>query len=76
MPGGVFCSDECYQKMGAFQKRVEQLDAKRKRGFPIGTWLTRLVIVAVVAAVLYYVFVMQGVRSVNDLVRLFKGLIP
>ena len=77
MPGGAFCSDECYQKMEAFQNRVEKLDEKKGRGgFQLGTWLTRLVIVGVVAAILYYVIVVQDVRSVSDLIKFFKGLVP
>jgi len=76
MPEGAFCSDECYQKMGAFQKRVEVLDQQKKRGIQWGTWVTRLVMVAVVAAVLYYVFVVRSVRGVGDLVDLIKGFIP
>ena len=76
MPEGVFCSDECYQKMGAFQKRVDHLDQKRKRGFPLGTWLVRIAIVAAVVVVLYYVFVKEGVRNVGDFIDLVKGLAP
>jgi hypothetical protein len=76
MPGGIFCSDECYQKMGGFKERVDQLDQARKPGISIGKWLTRLVVLAVVLGILYYVFIYGGVRSVEDFVELIKGLLP
>lgn len=76
MPGGIYCSDECYQKMGAFQERVERLDEQRRRGPRVGKLIGRLVLAAVVIAVLYYVFIIEGVRSVSGLVRLVKGLVP
>lgn len=73
MPGGVFCSDECYQNMAAFQNRVKALDRQRKRGFNFGKWLTRAAVLIVVAAALYYVIVVQGVRSASDFIDLLKG---
>jgi predicted nucleic acid-binding Zn ribbon protein len=74
MPGGVFCSDECYENMAAFQNRVKALDQQKKRGFNLGKWLTRAAVLIVVAAALYYVVVMQGVRNVGDFLDMLKGL--
>ena len=31
-PGGVFCSEECFENMGSFQDRVEKLDERKGRG--------------------------------------------
>ncbi len=75
-PGGIFCSDECYEKMGSFQERVEALDQRSKRGFPIGKLVKWVVVLAVAGGVFYYIFVAEGVRSVGDLVNMVKGLIP
>ena len=75
MPGGVFCSDECYQKMGGFQERVEILDKSVKPGISIGKLVTRLIVLLVVLAILYYVFIYGGVRSVGDFVDLIKDLV-
>lgn len=52
------------------------MDQARKPGFPIGKWLTRLVVLAIVLGILYYVFVREGVRSVEGFVELIKGLLP
>lgn len=76
MPGGIYCSDECYQKAVSFQDRVERLDVEGKRGPGLGKLVGRLVIAGVVIAILYYVFVSRGVRGVGDLIDLLKGLIP
>jgi hypothetical protein len=76
MPGGVFCSDECYQKMGSFQDRVDMLDKAKKPGLSLGKLLTRLVTVAIIVAIVYFVFIRGGVRSVGDFVDLVKGLAP
>lgn len=75
MPGGVFCSDECYQNMAAFQNRVRELDQRKKPKANIGKWIQRAVMVVILAAALYYVFVVQGVRGVNDLVNMLRGLV-
>ncbi len=75
-PGGVFCSDECFEKMGSFQERVDTLDKSRKAGFSLGKYIRPIVIVAVVGGILYFVFVMQEVRSVGDLVDMVKGFLP
>jgi hypothetical protein len=74
--GGVYCSDECYEKMGSFQDRVEVLDEQRKAGLSVGKLVTRLVVLAIIVAVLYYVFIKEGVRGVGDFMNLVKGLIP
>lgn len=76
MPGGIYCSDECYKKAASFQDRVERLDAQTKRGPNLGKLAVRLVILGVVIAILYYVFVSRGVRGVGDLIDLLKGLVP
>jgi hypothetical protein len=75
MPGGVFCSDECYQNMAAFQNRVKQLESQKKRGFNLGKWVQRAVVLIVGLFALYYVFVVQGVRSVDGLIDMLKGLV-
>ena len=74
MPGGIYCSDECYQKMGQFKERVENLDERRKKGFSVGKLVKWGVVLAVVGGILYYVFVAQGARSVGDLVDIVTGL--
>ncbi len=76
MPGGIYCSDECYKKAASFHDRVEKLDAQTKRGPGLGRLVGRLVILAVVIAILYYVFVYEGVRGVGDFINLLKGLVP
>jgi len=76
MPGGVYCSQECYDKMGAFQQRVEKLSEQPKAGLSFGTLVRWVVIALVVVGILYFVFVKGGVRSVGDLIDFLKGLIP
>jgi hypothetical protein len=76
MPGGVFCSDECFQNMNAFQNRVKQLDQQKKPKLNIGKWIQRAAIFLVVVAALYYVFGVQGVRSIDGLVDMVRGLLP
>ena len=75
-PGGVYCSEECFEKMGSFQDRVDTLDKSRKGGLSMGKFVKPIVIVAVVGAILYFVFVVQEVRSVGDLVDMVKGFLP
>lgn len=75
-PGGVFCSEECFQRMGSFQQRVEQLDARKKPGLSIGTLVKWVVIVGVVGWALYYVFLVKQVRGVGDFVHMIKGFLP
>lgn len=73
--GGVFCSEECFENMGSFQNRVEDLDA-RKKGGALGPLIKKGVIALVVVGILYYVFVANEVRSVGDLVKMIKGFLP
>ncbi len=75
-PGGIYCSEECYEKMGSFQANVEQIDESRKPGFAIGKLVKWVVVLAVAGGVVYYIFVVEGVRSPADLVNKVKGLIP
>ncbi len=76
MPGGVYCSDECYQNMAAFQNRVKQLEAQRKRGVNWSGLAVKFFIAVVVAGSLYYVFVVRGVRNVRDLIDMVNGFLP
>ncbi len=76
MPGGVYCSDECYQKMNAFQDRVKALDKTRKPGFAFGKLAGRLIGPVIVIALLYYLLVVEGVRSVGDFLNVIQKLIP
>ncbi|GAB4336803.1 MAG: hypothetical protein Kow0099_09920 [Candidatus Abyssubacteria bacterium] len=76
MPGGIYCSDECYQNMAAFQERVKKLDAAKKSGLNVGRIITRAIVAIVLIAVLYYVFVVEGVRGIDDFLKLVRGLIP
>jgi hypothetical protein len=62
--------------MGAFQERVQQLDERSKAGLPIGKLVKWIVIAAVVLGVVYYIFIVQGVRSVGDLMNMVRGFIP
>ncbi len=78
MPGGVYCSDQCYQNMLAFQGRVKKLDeAARPRSMLAGLArrLGSFAIVVLIAAILYYVFVSKGVRNVNGLLNLIRKLV-
>jgi hypothetical protein len=78
MPGGVYCSDECYQNMLAFQNRVKRLDEAAKPKSAFGRLMGKLftaVAVLIVVAILYYVFVSRGVRSVDGFVNLIRGLV-
>jgi len=75
-PGGSFCSEECFGKMGSFQERVEVLDSQKKAGLNLGKLVKWVVIVAVGGGILYYVFVAEGVRGVGDLVDMIKGFLP
>jgi hypothetical protein len=76
MPGGVYCSDECYQKMGALQERVQKADEQGKgRGLNVGSLIIKLLIAAVVVGILYYIFGVEGVRSVGDFTKMLKGLV-
>lgn len=75
-PGGVFCSEECFENMGSFQKRVEQLETRRGSRFTLGSLVKWIVIVGLVGGVLYYVFLVEQVRSVGDFVDLIKGFLP
>jgi len=76
MPGGVFCSQECYDKMGSFQERVEKLSEQPKPGFSLGKLVKWAIIAIVVIGVIYFVFIKGGVRTVGDLTDFVKGLIP
>jgi hypothetical protein len=75
-PGGVFCSEECFENMGSFQKRVEQLDTRKKSGLSFGSLVKWIVIVGLAGGVLYYVFVVEEVRGVGDFVDMIKGFLP
>ena len=77
MPGGAYCSDECYQNMLAFQNRVKRLDEASKPRSALAGLIRRLVafsVAVVIVAILYYVFVSKGVRDVNGLLNLIRGL--
>jgi hypothetical protein len=76
MPGGVFCSDQCYQNMAAFQDRVKKLDEAKKSGPKMGKIITRAIVAIAGIAALYYVFIVEGVRGINDFLKLVRGLIP
>lgn len=76
LPGGVYCSDECYQKMGALQERVQKADEGKRRSLRVGSLIIKLVIVAIAVGVLYYIFGVEGVRSISDFTELVKGLLP
>jgi hypothetical protein len=76
MPGGVFCGDECFQNMNAFQNRVKHLDQQKKAKLNLGKYVGQAVILIIVVAALYYVFIAQGVRSIGDFVDMFKGMLP
>ncbi|MBI5117192.1 hypothetical protein HZA56_12015 [Candidatus Poribacteria bacterium] len=76
MTGGIYCSDECYQKMNAFQDRVQKLDEARKPGLSIGKLVGRFLVPAIIIVVLYYVLVVEKVRSVGDIIDLIRKLIP
>jgi hypothetical protein len=75
-PGGIFCSDECYENMENFQNRVQKLDEKAASTFPFGPLVKWVIVTAVVLGVVYFVFVKGGVRTVEDLINMVKGLIP
>ncbi|MFC1735736.1 B-box zinc finger protein [Candidatus Hydrogenedentota bacterium] len=75
-PRGVFCSEVCQEQFVTFEHKAKELDkqdrpfrAKRKIAGLIKTGI----IVAVVAAALYYLLVMKQVRSVADFVALIKS---
>lgn len=76
MPGGVYCSQECYDKMGEFQDRVKKLDATPKAGFAFGKLVKWAIIAAVVIGIVYFVFVRGEVRTLDDLVAFVKELLP
>jgi hypothetical protein len=74
MPGGVYCSQECFDNMGAFQDRVQKLDAAPKPGPSFGKLIKWAVIAAVILGIVYFVFIKAGVRSLDDLTSLVRGL--
>ena len=74
-PGGVFCSEDCFENMGSFQNRVDDLEA-RKSGGGLGALLTKGAVLLVVLGVLYYVFAVEGVRSPGDFISMIKGFMP
>ncbi|RJP21932.1 MAG: hypothetical protein C4520_09035 [Candidatus Abyssobacteria bacterium SURF_5] len=76
MPGGVYCGDECFQNMNAFQNRVKQLEHQKKKGLNLGKWIPQAAILLLIVALLYYVFMVQGVRSVDGLINMVRNLIP
>ena len=76
MPGGIYCSQACYEKMGSFQKRVEEIDKRPKAKLSLGGIIGRAIGPIIVIAILYYLFVNKGVRSVDGLINVVKGLIP
>jgi hypothetical protein len=75
-PGGTFCSDECFDKMGSFQNRVETLDKSAKSKFSIGKYIQPAIGLAVAGGVLYFLFVVKEVRGVGDFVSLIKSFLP
>ena len=68
---GWYCGDECLKKQKKQQDTVDAHDAGAKRGGR-GGLIVKLVILAAVVGGLYYVFGVEGVRSVGDL----KNLLP
>ena len=73
--GGVFCSEDCFEKTGSFQDRVERLEEGKGRG-ALGPLIKKGVILLVVVGILYYVFVAEGVRGPGDFVDMIKGFLP
>ena len=74
-PGGVFCSEDCFENMDSFQNRVEDLEA-RKGGGNIGAMIKKGAVLLVAAGILYYVFIVEGVRGPGDFVDMVKGFMP
>ena len=72
MPGGIFCSQECYDKMGQFQERVKKLDEAPKAGFSFGKLARWAIIAAIILGIVYFVFIEGGVRTLDDLVGLIR----
>lgn len=68
---GWYCGDECMKKQAGQQQTVQVHDEGRKLGGSLLGKLVPLVILAAVAGAGYWVFVMQGVRSIGDLQNLF-----
>ena len=66
---GWYCGEQCMKGQAAQQQQVDTADRATKRGGVAG-WVVRLVILGVVVGGLYWVFGVQGVRSVSDLQNL------
>lgn len=69
---GWYCGDECLKHQKAQQEVVQAHDAGAKRSGGMVGLIVKLVVVLAVAGALYWVFIQQGVRSLDDL----KNLLP
>jgi hypothetical protein len=70
-----FCSRKCYQDYLEFRERRKKLASAKKPRPDYGKWIFRAFIVAILAIVLYYIFVANEVRSLNDLEILWRSLV-
>jgi len=66
-PDGWYCGDACLKREGSAKRTVEAHDAQAKRGFPIGTWIRNIIIVAVVGGAGYYVFAVIGIDKIREM---------
>ncbi len=73
--GITFCNLDCYQDFLDFRRRKDQISGKKGPAIDYGKWISRLIILAIVGAAAYYLFVIEGVRSFQDLVDLLNSFV-
>lgn len=72
----LFCSEACAKARDHFQSRESQraLEGKKRERFSVGEWAVRGVLVLLAAVILYYVFVVQDVRSIGDFAGMLRRM--
>ena len=72
----AYCSDACVQARAHFQSREARraLEGKKRERFGLGEWAVRGPLLLFVAAILYYIFVLQNVRGVGDFAEMLRRM--
>lgn len=70
---GWYCSKDCMGRQKRQQQDVQAIDAGRGRGGGLGRILVPIVIIAAVGGAAYWLFGVEGVRTVDDLRNLISS---
>ena len=73
--GKTFCNLDCYNDFADFRRRKDKISGKKDLKIDYGKWAKRLLSLAIIGAIAYYLLVVEGVRSFQDLVDLLNAFI-